>query len=68
MDKITKDTIIGDILDYDESTSKFFLEMGMHCLGCPSARGESIGQACDVHSVDVEELLQKLNDHISKNK
>lgn len=61
---VTKDTLIGDILEYDESTSTFFLEMGMHCLGCPSARGESIEQACMVHGVDPNELIQKINAHI----
>ena len=45
MAAITKDTIIGDILDIDRTTAPFFLEMGMHCLGCPSARGETLEQA-----------------------
>ncbi len=66
MDKITKDSIIGDILDKDESTAQFFLEMGMHCLGCPASRGETIEQACAVHGVDADELVDKLNKHISK--
>lgn len=64
--KITKDTLIGDILDFDPTTAQYFLEMGMHCLGCPAARGESIEQACEVHGVDVEELAEKLNQHISE--
>ena len=59
--KITKESLIGDVLDYDVETAQFFLEMGMHCLGCPSARGESIEQACRVHGVDVDELVAKLN-------
>ena len=42
MTQITKDTIIGDILDAEKDCSKFFLEIGMHCLGCPSASGESV--------------------------
>lgn len=62
--KVTKDTIIGDIMDYDVSTAEYFMEMGMHCLHCPSARGETLGQACDVHGVDVEEMIEKLNAHI----
>ena len=45
MAQITKDTIIGDILDMDKTTAPFFLEMGMHCLGCPASRGESVEQA-----------------------
>ncbi len=60
---VTKDSLIGDILDADRNTAPFFLEMGMHCLGCPSARGESIGQACMVHGVNVDELIEKLNKH-----
>ena len=61
MAQITKDTIIGDILDMDESTAPYFLEIGMHCLGCPSARSETVEQACYVHGQDVDALLAKLN-------
>ena len=64
MAAITKDTIIGDILALDGSTAPFFLEMGMHCLGCPSARGESLEQACAVHGVDPDELVKKINAHL----
>ena len=63
---ITKDTIIGDILDADRTTAPYFLEMGMHCLGCPASRGESIAEACAVHEVDADELVEKLNAHFSK--
>ena len=62
---ITKDTIIGDILDADRSTAPYFLEMGMHCLGCPASRGETIEEACAVHGVDADELVGKLNAHLS---
>lgn len=62
--EITKDMIIGDILDTDSSTAPFFLEMGMHCLGCPASRGETIEQACKVHGVNPDELVSKLNAHI----
>ena len=65
--KVTKESIIGDVLDYDVGTAEFFLEIGMHCLGCPSARGESIEQACRVHGVNVDELVAKLNDYFEKN-
>ena len=64
--KVTKDTIIGDILDMDRTTAPYFLEMGMHCLGCPSARGETLGQACAVHGVDADELVAKINAHLAK--
>ncbi|MCL2884567.1 MAG: DUF1858 domain-containing protein [Oscillospiraceae bacterium] len=59
----TKDTVIGDVLDADDSTAPYFLEMGMHCLGCPASRGETIAEACEVHGVDADELLAKLNAH-----
>ena len=61
--KIEKNTIIGDVLDFDRETAPYFFEMGMHCLGCPSARGETIEQACMVHGVDPDELVAKLNAH-----
>lgn len=63
---ITKDSVIGDILDADQTTAVYFLEMGMHCLGCPSARGETIEQACMVHGVDCQALVDKINAHMSK--
>ncbi len=65
MTEITKDTLIGDILDADRGTAKYFLEMGMHCLGCPSARGESIEQACMVHGVDVNSLVDEINNYLA---
>ena len=64
--KITKDTIIGDILDMDQTTAPFFLELGMQCLGCPASRGEKLEQACAVHGEDPDALVQKLNEHLSK--
>lgn len=63
---ITKESIIGDILDADPSTAPFFLEMGMHCLGCPASRGESIEEACMVHGVSADELVAKLNAHTAQ--
>lgn len=63
--KITKDMLIGDILQLDEGTAKFFFEMGMHCLGCPSSRGESLEDACAVHGVDADEMLDKINAYLA---
>ena len=63
---VTKESIIGDVLDYDEGTAEFFLEIGMHCLGCPSSRGESIEDACAVHGTDPDELVEKLNAYLEK--
>ena len=64
MTEITKDMIIGDILDAAPSTAEFFLEMGMHCLGCPASRGESVEMACAVHGVNPDELVEKINAHL----
>ena len=66
--KVTKDMIIADVLKLDPSTAKFFLEIGMHCLGCPASRGESIEEACEVHGVDCDELIEKLNEHLAAKK
>ncbi len=65
MKKVTKDTIIMDALRLDEGTAKFFLEIGMHCLGCPSASGESIEQACMVHGADADELVERINEYLA---
>ena len=66
--KVTKDSIIGDILDYNVETAQFFFEIGMHCLGCPHSRGESIEDACMVHNTNADELVAKINEYLdSKN-
>ena len=62
--EVTKETLIGDVLDYDIDSAKFFFEIGMHCLGCPHSRGESIEDACAVHGTDADELIEKINAHL----
>ena len=59
--KITKDTIIGDILTIAPQTAPLFMGIGMHCLGCPASRAETVEQACMVHGFDVDVLLEKVN-------
>ena len=61
MIEITKDTIIGDILDIAPQTAPVFLSIGMHCLGCPSSRGETVAEACMVHGIDCDSFLAQLN-------
>ncbi len=63
--EVTKQSIIGDVLDYNPGTAKFFFEIGMHCLGCPASRGESIADACAVHGTNADELVRKLNEFLS---
>ena len=67
MKEVTKQTIIGDILDNAPDTAVFFLEIGMHCLGCPAARGESIEEACAVHDTDADALVEKINAFLAEN-
>jgi hybrid cluster-associated redox disulfide protein len=57
---ITKDTIIADILEAKPDAAPLFMEIGMHCLGCPAARGETLGEACAVHNTDADALLAKI--------
>lgn len=65
MKEITKDMVIGDILDADGGTAVFFFEMGMHCLGCPASRGETVEEACAVHGVDVDSLIARINEYLA---
>ena len=59
--KFDKNTRIGEILEIAPEKSEILLEIGMHCLGCPASQMETIEEACDVHGIDVEEVLEKLN-------
>ena len=59
--KVTKDMIIVDVLKLNPETAKFFFEIGMHCLGCPSASAESIEEACMVHGADADKLVNDIN-------
>ena len=65
MKEITKDMLIGDILDADRGTAMFFFEMGMHCLGCPASRGETVEEACMVHGVDPDTLVATINEYLA---
>ena len=61
--EITKDTVIGDILEFNaEAAAPYFFEIGMHCLGCPASKGETIEEACAVHGADCDALVEKLNE------
>ena len=62
--KIEKDTIIGDVLDLAPETAPLFQAIGMHCLGCPASRGESVEEACMVHGVDPDAFLAQVNHFI----
>ena len=58
---IEKTMLIGKLLNKYPEKADILLEAGMHCLGCPAAQGESLEEACAVHGIDVEALVEKLN-------
>ena len=62
---VTKQSVIGDVLDYNVDTAEFFFAIGMHCLGCPASRGETIEEACAVHGTDADELVAKINEFLA---
>ena len=59
--KFNKDTRIGELLKQAPEKAEVLLDMGMHCLGCPASQMETLEEACDVHGIDVEEVLERLN-------
>ena len=59
--KFNKDTQIGELLEAAPEKADILLEVGMHCLGCPASQMETLEEACNVHGIDVNELLEKLN-------
>lgn len=63
--QVTKDTKIFETLELDEGTAGIFIAHGMHCLGCPGARGETIERAARAHGIDGEALLKDLNDYLA---
>lgn len=67
--KITPETLIGDIIEGDvniEAVAEVLMSVGMHCLGCAIAQGETVGEAAQVHNVDVNELIARLNEAAAK--
>lgn len=65
MKQITKDMIIRDILMLDIETARYMMKAGMHCVGCPSASGESLEDACLVHGADVDLLVKEINEYLA---
>lgn len=62
--EITKDMTIGQVLNIHRGTARILLEFGMHCLGCPASRMESLGDACAAHGANVDELVHQLNEFL----
>ncbi len=62
--KVTKETIISDVLNIDINTAEIFLRAGMYCIVCPAAQGESVEEACYVHGVDPDQIVDILNEYL----
>ena len=65
---VTLETVIGDIVDFDGDTAEIFLDSGMHCIDCPVSRMETVEEACMVHGVDADELVERLNAYFEEKK
>ncbi|SKC88347.1 DUF1858 domain-containing protein [Maledivibacter halophilus] len=66
MSKVTKNTIIAEVLQMDRGTASVFKEHGLHCLGCAGAAMETIGEAAKVYEIDVDEIVNDLNEYLEK--
>lgn len=65
--KVTKETLIGEALQMNMGIAPILMDIGMHCLGCPASQGESLEEACQVHGVDPDELVDKINEFLENN-
>ena len=65
---VTKDTLIGDLLANDMNAARFLFEMGMHCVGCPSSIGESLEEACQVHGLDADKVMDAIQEYLNTKK
>ena len=66
MTQITKSTMIGELLQIDQNIAPILLNIGMHCLGCPSSQMETVEEAAMVHGIDPAALVQEINDFLAK--
>ena len=64
--EITKQTTMGEMLEYDSGIAVVLMRAGMHCIGCPSSIGESLEEACMVHGLDADEVLQSIHDYLAE--
>ena len=64
--QITKDMIINDIISIEEAIVPILMASGMHCVGCPSARGETLEEACFVHGMDADQVINEINEYLAQ--
>lgn len=62
--EVTKDMLIGQILQEDATVAPILMASGMHCIGCPASQGESLEEAAMVHGIDSDELVTKINEYL----
>jgi len=65
MAEITKDMIIGDLIQVDRGVIPILMEAGMHCVGCPSSQGETLEEAAFVHGMDIDGLVDEINEYLA---
>ena len=63
--QVTKDSVIADILKIDKGAIPILMMSGMHCIGCPSAQAETLEEACFVHGIDADEVVNSLNTYFA---
>ena len=63
--RVTKDTLIGDMLVMDRGIAVILMQSGMHCVGCPSSAGETLDEACAVHGMDTDKVLADINEYLA---
>lgn len=63
--EITKQTTMGDMLEFDRGIGVVLMECGMHCVGCPASIGESLEEACQVHGLESDEVMAKINEYLA---
>lgn len=63
--EITKQTTMGEMLNYDRGIATILMQSGMHCVGCPASIGESLEEACMVHGIDSDVVLRRIQDYLA---
>ncbi len=64
--QVNKEMIIAELIQVDPGIVELLFAAGMHCIGCPSAQGESLEMACMVHGIDADELVEKINEYLAE--
>lgn len=64
--EITKQTTMGQMLEYDRGIAVILMQSGMHCVGCPSSINESLEEACAVHGLDADAVLKSIQDYLAQ--